>query len=144
MQVCFTMKRFSRLTIPWFFKVNDWVHFSKGFVLPYQFCPLSLKMNIKASHCSSMLMMVARECLIIIHSLFTGMSVLHKYVYFQRVCHVEWLCSVDIILLTVNVTVDPIAWHTWFSSLLYHLLALYLCQVIESLWGSVSPSMTWR
>lgn len=71
-------------------------------MLPYQFFLLPLKMNVKASHYSFVLMMVTRECLIIIiHSLFTAMSVLHKYVYFQRMCHMELLCSVHIIILTV-------------------------------------------
>lgn len=112
----------------------------------YHFCPLPLKMNIKASHCSFMLMIVARECLIIIHSLFTAMSVFHKYVYFQRICRMELLCSIHIIFLTVGVTIASRTSQTWFNFLFHHLsdlsLASYLISLILSF--PICEIVRWR
>lgn len=91
----------------------EYILFFKGLCTSLSIFLLPLKMNIKASHYSFVLMMVTRECLIIIiHSLFTAMSILHKYVYFQRICHMELLCSVHIIILTVSVMVGSRAGQT--------------------------------
>lgn len=115
----------------------EYILFFKGLCTSLSIFLLPLKMNIKASHYSFVLMMVTRECLIIIiHSPFTAMSILHKYVYFQRICHMELLCSVHIIILTVSVMVGSRAGQTWFSSFLLYLSALSS----PSYWISLSLS----
>lgn len=55
--------------------------------------------------------------------------------YFQRVCHMELLCSVHIIFLTLSVPVGSRARKICSNSLLHHLSALRLRLVIESLWA---------
>lgn len=143
LQVCFTMKCYSRLTTRWFFFLDEWLnmfYFSKAFVLPYQFCPLPLKMHIKAY--SFVLMMVAKECLIIIQSF-------HSYVLFcTNVSYFQDL-SGGITIPCIRNIFDSIivgsrTRQAWFKFFLHHFPPLYLHQVTESFWAPVSSSMTWR